>query len=147
MLFYTLKNLQTQYNNGIHYIAALSDKFDFGFARNLLEFKRPAIDAFSHRGDVRMLVPMPTNVLFYDLEKPRAFGSLQQILRDTRTEFLNCLCPGKTGTNGIRTWNGDVLTLISPFGTEPSRHHTQSECPFRGGEELILDGYLQFRGR
>jgi len=94
-------------------VAAPGNKFDFGFGRNLLEFKRPAVDAFSHHGVVTMLVPMPTNILFYDLEQPRAFGSLNQILRDTSTEFLNCLCPRKTGTNGIRTLNGDVLTLIS----------------------------------
>jgi len=68
--------------------------------RNLLEFKRPAIDVFSHRGEVMMLVPMATNILFYDVEKPRTFGSPNQILRDTSTGLLNCLCPGKPGRMG-----------------------------------------------
>jgi hypothetical protein len=53
----------------------------------LLEFKRPALDAFSQRGEVVVLVPMATNILFYDLEKPRAFGSPNQILHDTNTGF------------------------------------------------------------
>jgi hypothetical protein len=71
--------------------------------RNLLEFKRPVIDAFSHSAEVIMLVPIATNILFYDLEKPRTFGSPNQNLRDTGTGFLNCLCPRKTRTNKIRT--------------------------------------------
>jgi hypothetical protein len=76
-----------QNNNGIHYVAAPGDKFVFGFVRNLLEFKRPAIDVFSHRGEVTMLLPTATNVLLYDVEKPRTFGSPNQILRDTSTGF------------------------------------------------------------
>jgi len=71
--------------------------------RNLSEFKRSAINALSHHGELTVLVPMATNILFYDLEKPRTFGFPNQILRDTSTGFLICLCPGKTGTNGIRT--------------------------------------------
>jgi hypothetical protein len=55
--------------------------------RNLLEFKRPAIDSFSHRGEVIMLVPTATNGLFYDLEKRRTFGPPNQTLRDTSTGF------------------------------------------------------------
>jgi hypothetical protein len=74
-----------------------------GLVRNLLEFKRPAIDACFPRGEVTMLVVISTNVLFYDLEKPRIFVTPNRILRDTRAGFLNCLSPGKTGTNGIHT--------------------------------------------